>query len=189
MLIGYARTSTVEQDAGLEAQIRDLKAAGCKKVFQEKVSSIAKRAQLDACLEFLRDGDALVVSKPDRLARNTAELLGIVDSLTARNVGVVILSMGGERLDTRNPTSKLMLTILAGVATWEREIMKERQAEGIAKARADGKYLGRPTSIDAAEVMRLRETMGPAAIARQLGIARSSVYRILEPADAADGGI
>jgi DNA invertase Pin-like site-specific DNA recombinase len=82
-----------------------------------------------------------VVSKPDRLARNTAELLGIVDTLTARNVGVVILSMGGERLDTRNPTSKLMLTILAGVATWEREIMKERQAEGIAKAQADGNIL------------------------------------------------
>jgi DNA invertase Pin-like site-specific DNA recombinase len=73
-----------------------------------------------------------------------------------------------------------MLTILAGVATWEREIMKERQAEGIAKARADGKYKGRPASIDAAEVVRLRETMGPAAIAKQLGIARSSVYRMLE---------
>jgi DNA invertase Pin-like site-specific DNA recombinase len=75
MLIGYARTSTVEQNAGLEAQIRDLKAAGCKKVFQEKVSSIAKRAQLDACLEFLRDGDALVVSKPDRLARRRLQAL------------------------------------------------------------------------------------------------------------------
>jgi hypothetical protein len=78
-------------------------------------------------------------------------------------VGVVILSMGGERLDTCNPNSKLVLTILAGVATWEREVMKERQAEGIAKAQADGKYKGRATSIDAAEVMRLRETMGPAA--------------------------
>jgi DNA invertase Pin-like site-specific DNA recombinase len=181
MLIGYARTSTVDQDAGLEAQLRDLKAAGCNKVFQEKVSSIAKRAQLDACLEFLREGDALVVSKPDRLARNTGELLGIVDTLTERGVGVVILSMGkGERLDTRNPTSKLMLTILAGVATWEREIMKERQAEGIAKAQADGKYKGRPATLDAAEIKRLAASgVGPAKIARDLDIARSSVYRVL----------
>ncbi len=107
MLIGYARTFTVDQTAGLEAQVRDLRAAGCKKVFQDKVGSIAKRAQLDACLEFLREGDTLVVSKPDRLARNTGELLGIVDDLTARGIGVLILSMGGERLDTRNPTSKL----------------------------------------------------------------------------------
>jgi DNA invertase Pin-like site-specific DNA recombinase len=101
-------------------------------------------------------------------------------------VGVVLLSMGGERLDTRNPTSKLMLTILAGVATWEREIMKERQAEGIAKAQADGKYKGRSVSLDAAEIRRLATAgMGPAKIARQLGIARSSVYRMLEPAGAA----
>jgi len=186
MLIGYARTSTIEQNAGLDAQIRDLKAAGCGKVFQEKVSSIAKRAQLDACLDFLREGDALVVSKPDRLARNTGELLGIVDTLTARGVGVVILSMGGESLDTRNPTSKLMLTILAGVATWEREIMKERQAEGIAKAQAEGKYKGRPVSLNNAEIKRLTASgAGPAKIARDLNIARSSVYRVLAEQKAA----
>ena len=89
--------------------------------------------------------------------------------------------MGGERLDTRNPTAKLMLTILAGVATWEREIMLERQREGIAKAKAEGKYRGRPVSLDAAVIKRLAETMRPTAIARQLGIARSSVYRMLGP--------
>ena len=87
--------------------------------------------------------------------------------------------MGGERLDTRNPTSKLMLTILAGVATWEREIMLERQREGIAKAKAAGKYKGRPVSIDAAQIRQLRAELGPAAIAKKLGIARSSVYRVL----------
>ena len=87
--------------------------------------------------------------------------------------------MGGERLDTRNPTSKLMLTILAGVATWEREIMLERQREGIAKAKAAGKYKGRPISIDAAQIRQLRAELGPAAIAKRLGIARSSVYRVL----------
>jgi DNA invertase Pin-like site-specific DNA recombinase len=91
--------------------------------------------------------------------------------------------MGGERLDTRNPTSKLMLTILAGVATWEREIMLERQREGIAKAKAEGRYKGRkPTvglQVDVIRKMRA-DCLGPAIIARQLGVARSSIYRMLE---------
>jgi DNA invertase Pin-like site-specific DNA recombinase len=87
--------------------------------------------------------------------------------------------------DIRNPTSKLMLTILAGVAIWEREVMLERQREGIAKAKSEGKYKGRPASIDAAEIKRLTATMGPAAIAKHLGIARSTVYRLLEPAKVA----
>ena len=137
------------------------------------------RSRLDDCLTFLRDGDLLVVTKPDRLARSTAELLTIEADLSKRGIGLVILSMGGERLDTRNPTSKLMLTILAGVATWKREIMLERQREGIAKAKMDGKYKGRPASLDPAEIAMLAQTMGPAAIAKRLGIARSSVYRLL----------
>ena len=180
MIVGYGRTSTTDQTAGLTGQERDLKAAGATKLFTEQVSSVAQRAKLAECLAFLRDGDVLMVTKPDRLARSTAELLAIEADLSRRGVGLVVLSMGGERLDTRNPTSKLMLTILAGVATWEREIMLERQREGIAKAKEEGKYKGRPASIDAAEIRRLTATMGPAAIARHLGIARSSVYRMLE---------
>jgi DNA invertase Pin-like site-specific DNA recombinase len=179
MIIGYARTSTSDQTAGLVAQERDLRVAGAEKIFAEQTSSVAPRAVLRACLEFLREGDALAVTKPDRLARSTAELLAIEADLSKRGIGLIVLSMGGEKLDTRNPTSKLMLTILAGVATWEREIMLERQREGIAKAKAEGKYKGRPTSIDATEIKRLAETMGPAAIAKQLRIARSSVYRVL----------
>ena len=182
MFVGYARTSTTDQDAGLAAQERDLAAAGCTKVYAEQVSSVAKRERLAAVLDFVREGDVLVVTKPDRLARSTAELLSIVDGLTAKGVGLVVLSMGGERLDTRNPTSKLMLTILAGVATWEREIMLERQREGIAKAKADGKYQGRaPTAMrQAAEVRRLRdEGVAPSDIAKQLRMARASVYRAL----------
>jgi DNA invertase Pin-like site-specific DNA recombinase len=184
MIIGYGRTSTTDQTAGLTSQERDLKAAGATKLFTEQASSIAQRAKLAECLAFLREGDVLMVTKPDRLARSTAELLAIEADLSGRGVGLVVLSMGGERLDTRNPTSKLMLTILAGVATWEREIMLERQREGIAKAKSEGKYKGRPASINATEIRRLTATMGPAAIARHLGIARSSVYRMLEqPAD------
>ena len=179
MIVGYARTSTTDQAAGLAAQERDLKAADAERIFGEQVSSTAKRAKLAECLAFLREGDVLTVTKPDRLARSTAELLSIEVDLSKRGIGLVVLSMGGERLDTRNPTSKLMLTILAGVATWEREIMLERQREGIAKAKAAGKYKGRPISIDAAQIRQLRAELGPAAIAKKLGIARSSVYRVL----------
>ena len=125
----------------------------------------------------------LVVTKPDRLGRSTPELLTIEADLSKRHIGLLVLSMGGEKLDTRNPTSKLMLTILAGVATWEREIMLERQREGIAAARAEGKYKGRPSSIKPEEVRMLAATMGPAAIAKKLGIARSSVYRLLDYLD------
>jgi DNA invertase Pin-like site-specific DNA recombinase len=181
--VGYARTSTTDQLAGLEAQIRDLQGVGAEKIFSERVSSIATRPQLQACLDYLREGDLLAVTKPDRLARSTADLLSIHADLTKRGVGLLVLSMGGERLDTRNPTSKLMLTILAGVATWEREIMLERQREGIAKAKADGKYLGRKPTISPEEVRSLKaQGMGPAAIAKHLGVARSSVYRVLEEA-------
>jgi DNA invertase Pin-like site-specific DNA recombinase len=180
MIVGYARTSTTDQTAGLAAQERDLKAAGAERVFEEQVSSIGTRGRLKECLSFLRDGDVLTVTKPDRLARSAPELLAIEADLSKRGIGLVVLSMGGERLDTRNPTSKLMLTILAGVATWEREIMLERQREGIAKAQAEGKYKGRPVSLDAAKIAELRDRgVRPAAIAKSLGIARSSVYRVL----------
>jgi DNA invertase Pin-like site-specific DNA recombinase len=183
VLVGYGRTSTAEQDAGLAAQARDLKAAGAERVFLEQVSSMGTRPELKAALDFVREGDALVATKPDRLARNTAELLAIEAELTKRRIGLVVLSIGGDRLDTRNPTSKLMLTILAGVATWEREIMLERQREGIAKAKAAGLYRGRKPSIDAARVRTMAaDGTGPAEIARTLGIARSSVYLALKGA-------
>jgi DNA invertase Pin-like site-specific DNA recombinase len=189
MLVGYARTSTSDQTAGLAAQERDLKAAGCTKLFSEQVSSVASRDKLKMLLEFAREGGAIVVTKPDRLARSTAELLAIEADLAKRGIGLVILSMGGEKLDTRNLTSKLMLTILAGVATWEREIMLERQREGIAKAKDAGKYKGRkPTVAVQAEAIKTMHAGGtkPAHIARQLGIARSSVYRMLAEDDAAE---
>lgn len=191
MIVGYGRTSTAEQVAGLTAQERDLRAAGAERVWVEQVSSVAHRTALAECLGFLRTGDALVVTKPDRLARSTAELLTIEADLSKRGVGLVVLSMGGERLDTRNPTSKLMLTILAGVATWEREIMLERQREGIAAAKADGRYKGRaPTAQrQSVDVMRLdSEGVGRAEIARRLGMSRSSVYRVLDATSTVTAG-
>jgi DNA invertase Pin-like site-specific DNA recombinase len=182
MIVGYCRTSTAEQAAGLDAQIRDVRGAGAERVFSEQISSVATRAKLAECLAFLRDGDTLVVTKPDRLARSTAELLTIEADLSKRGISLMVLSMGGERLDTRNPTSKLMLTILAGVATWEREIMLERQREGIAAAKADGKYKGRKPTAQAkvAEIVALAEQGHTRdAIAAELGIGVASVYRVL----------
>ena len=182
MLVGYGRTSTVEQEAGLAGQERDLRAAGCEKVFAERVSSVAKRPQLEAALEFTREGDVLVVTKPDRLARSTEDLLGIVRRLEGRGVALRILSMGGSEVDTRGPTGRLMLTMLGAVAEFERALMLERQREGIAKAKAEGRYKGRaPTARRQAEtVMKLKaEGISPTDIAKRLGIGRASVYRIL----------
>jgi DNA invertase Pin-like site-specific DNA recombinase len=182
VIVGYARSSTIEQQAGFEAQIRDLKAAGCEKIFAEQVSSIATRAELDRCLEFVREGDVLVATKPDRLARSTENLLGITRELERKSVGLIILSMGGEKLDTRCPTGKLLLTLLGAIATFERELMLERQREGVAKAKAEGKYLGRkPTArAKAADVKRyIDDGWSREATARKLKISVASVYRIL----------
>src|SRR3954451_14114024 len=116
MHIGYARTSTAEQEAGLEAQERDLRAAGCEKVFAERVSSVARRERLEAALDYVREGAMLIVTRPDRLARSRADLFAIVARLEAKSVGLTIWSMGGQRIDTANATGKLMLTLLAAVA-------------------------------------------------------------------------
>jgi DNA invertase Pin-like site-specific DNA recombinase len=182
MLIGYARTSTAEQEAGLEAQARDLAAAGCSRTFAERVSSIGPRPELEAAIAFARQGETLVVTKPDRLARSVADLLGIIGRLEAKGVALRVLSMGGSQVDTGTPTGRLMLTMLGAVAEFERALMLERQREGIAKAKSAGKYQGRaPTAQrQAAAVRQMKaEGVGPSEIARRLGIGRASVYRIL----------
>ena len=182
MLIGYARTSTTDQVAGVEAQIRDLEAIGCEKMFVEQVSSVdmARREQLATALDYIRDGDTLVVTKLDRLARSVAHLLSIVDTLDQKGAALRILNLG---IDTATATGKLMLTVLGGIAEFERSIMLERQKEGIAKAKADGKYQGRkPTArAKATEVHELKaQGIGPSEIAKRLQISRASVYRVLE---------
>lgn len=185
-LVGYGRTSTADQKAGLAAQERDLHAAGCAKVFIEEISALAaKRPELDRALDYVRGGDTLIVTKPDRLARSTADLLDITKRLDAKGVTLRILSMN---VDTSTPTGKLMLTLLGAIATFERDLMLERQREGIAKAKADGKYKGRaPTArAKAADVIRLKgEGLTGDAIAAKLGIGRASVFRILRDATAA----
>ncbi len=182
MLIGYRRSSTSEQIAGYEAQEAKLLATGCTKIFGEMVSSVAQRDQLAAALDYVREGDMLVVCKIDRLARSTADLLAIVAKLKAKGVGLRILDFGGTEVDTKSPTGRMLLTMFAAVAEFERAVMLERQKIGIAKAKAEGRYRGRaPTARRLApQVHELRASgIGASAIAERLGISRASVHRIV----------
>ncbi len=179
MKIGYARTSTIEQRAGFDAQVQTLQSAGCEKLFKEQVSSVAHRPQLEAALDFIREGDTLVVAKLDRLARSTQHLLEIADRVRLKGAHLRVLNLG---MDTSTATGKLLLTVIGAIGQFEREMMLERQREGIAKARAEGRYKGRkPTArAKADEVKALRrQGFGATDIARQTGIGRASVYRIL----------
>jgi DNA invertase Pin-like site-specific DNA recombinase len=179
MLIGYARTSTVDQSAGLEAQERELRGLGVDKLFSEQVSSVAERAALDAAMDFARESDTLVVTKLDRLARSIRDLCDIVDRLKAKGVSLRILGMG---LDTATANGRLMLNVLGSVAQFEREIMLERQREGIAKAKTEGRYKGRaPTARRQGEKILALAGQGwtRAGIAEELGVSESSVYRVL----------
>ena len=179
MTLGYARTSTLDQVAGFEAQLRDLEAAGCTKTFQEQVSSVGTRPQLDAALEFIRSGDTLIVTKLDRLARSTTHLLTITETIERKGAALRILNLS---LDTSQPTGRMMLTMISAVAQFEREMMLERQREGIAKAKSEGRYKGRSPTARARtpEVIALRaQGVGPSEIVRRLGISRTSVHRIL----------
>jgi DNA invertase Pin-like site-specific DNA recombinase len=182
MLIGYARTSTLEQVAGFEAQIRELNDLGCEKLFQEQVSSVAHRDELNKAIDFARDGDVLVVVKLDRLARSISHLWKIIELLEAKKVGLRVLDLG---IDTQSATGKLILTLLGGINQFEREMMLERQREGIAKAKAEGKYKGRkPTArAKSAEVLEMKAAGATVKkITEELGISRASVYRILHAA-------
>lgn len=183
MLVGYARTSTLEQEAGLAAQVRDLQAAGCERIFEEQVSAVAPREVLKATMEFCREGDTLIVTKLDRLARNVSHLGSLIEQLTSRRVAVRILAMG---VDTATPTGTLMLNVMASVAQFERDMMLERQREGIAKAKADGKYKGRKPTARARtdEILTLRDKgLSMNAIAAQLSIGKGSVVRAIQGAN------
>ncbi|MBY5762564.1 recombinase family protein [Rhizobium leguminosarum] len=181
VMIGYARTSTTDQKAGLDAQLRDLQAAGCTKIFKEQLSSVANsRPELERALEFVREGDVLVVTKLDRLARSVADLVALTALLGGKRVGLRILALN---LDTSTPTGKLMLNLLGSIAEFERELMLERQREGIAKAKADGKYKGRaPTArSQASKVLELKAAgKSVSEIQETLSISRASVFRILK---------
>ena len=178
-IVGYARVSTVGQC--LDAQLGQLQQAGAERIFQEKVSGVKRdRPELQAMLDFIREGDTVIVTKLDRIARSTKHLLDIVDSLQGKGVDFKALNIN---LDTSTPTGKLMLTMLGAIATFEREMMLERQSEGIERAKREGKYNGRKATAraKAPEVKKLAQTgMTKQKIADQLNIGIASVYRILK---------
>ena len=173
--VGYARVSTAGQS--LESQLEALRA--CDKVFQEKGSGAkAERPQLVTMLDYVRDGDTVTVTKLCRLARNTKHLLEIVEYLEQKGVSLVVLNLG---IDTKSPTGRLMLTMIGAVASFERQLLLERQAEGIAIAKQKGVYKGRkPIQKDI--VSRVEELLSKGVsvkrTAERLGVSLSSVYRI-----------
>jgi DNA invertase Pin-like site-specific DNA recombinase len=185
MLIGYARTSTTDQHAGFEAQLMELKAYGCERMYQEQVSAVASRQELERAIDMLREGDKLVVTKLDRLARNVMHMGELLEQIEAKGAGLVILSLGSETVDTSTATGKLILNMMVSVAQFEREMMKERQVEGIKRAQAEGKYKGRvPTVMKQAEKVKALVDAGVTRVQvqEQLGISKASYYRCLKVA-------
>ena len=179
--VGYARVSTAGQS--LEVQEAALKAAGCEKVFSEKRSGTTTddRDALAQALEWVRPGDVLVTTRLDRLARSITDLRQIIDRLASKGVGFRAIQQGG--IDTTKAEGRLMLNMLASFAEFETDLRKDRQAEGIAKAKAKNVYRGRPPKSDPAimakEIARLEaEGRGATEIAKLLGIGRASVYRL-----------
>lgn len=182
MLIGYARTSTTDQKAGLDGQVTELRSAGVEELFVEQVSSMQRREELEKALKFIRKGDTLVVAKLDRLARSIPDLVRIIGTLEEKQTTLRILSMN---LDSSTPTGRLLVHLVGSVAQFEREIMLERQREGVAKAKAEGKYKGRkPTARAKREevIAKFKADQRATDIAKSVGIGRASVYRILNDA-------
>jgi DNA invertase Pin-like site-specific DNA recombinase len=181
MLVGYARVSSLGQS--LEVQEAALREAGCEKLFAEKRSGTTRqgREALQEALEFVREGDVLLVTRLDRLARSMGDLQGIIEELNRKGVGFRCLQQGA--VDTTSSMGRLVLNMLAAIAEFETDLRKERQREGIDKAKAAGIYKGRPVSIERDKVLALQaQGMGATDIAKQLGIGRASVYRHLKAA-------
>src|SRR5262245_21820277 len=182
-IIGYARVSSGGQDH--TTQFDKLKAAGAEKIFQEKQSGLDKeRPQLARCLEYVREGDVLIVTKLHRLARSAAHLHQIVETLDRKGVGFKVLD--DPSLDTTTRTGKLVFGILASIAEFETALRKERQMEGIARAKAEGRTGGRPALVTQAtmnEIRRLRneEQLSIRKIAAQVGFSKATVQKELAP--------
>jgi len=183
MIVGYARVSSSSQS--LEVQHEQLEAAGCEKIFAEKRSgrTVEGRDALADALDFVREGDVLAVTRLDRLARSVVDLHRLVEQLTANGCDFRVLQQSG--IDTTTSTGKLTLSILGAVAEFEADIRRDRQRDGIERAKARGVYRGRKPSIDTARIETLMAAgMAPAAIAREMGVGRASVYRHMSKVDA-----
>src|SRR5215203_1630762 len=175
--IGYARVSTTDQD--LDTQLAKLKAEGCQVIRSEKVSGSSRngRLELATIIEFLRPGDELVVTRLDRLGRDTRDVLNIVHDCDQRQAFVTVLD---PHICTRGEAGRIVVTVLGMVAQMERRFIKERQRDGIERAKAEGVYRGGKRRVDRDKVMAMTAAGdGPAAIASAVGCSRMQVYRIL----------
>lgn len=187
-IVGYARVSSAGQD--YEAQVEKLTAAGAAKIFSEKQSGLDKdRPELARCLEWVREGDTLLITKLDRLARSAVHLHQIAEELDRKGVGFKVLD--DASLDTTTRTGKLVFGILASIAQFETELRKERQMEGIAKAKAKAEkagapwITGRPTTLNHDEIRKLRTGgLSVRQIAKEVGCSPSAVQKVLKAGEA-----
>lgn len=176
--IGYARVSTLDQN--LDSQLDELKKVGCTKIFQEKASSVKKRPEFDKCLDYLREGDTLVVWKLDRLGRTTKKLLELIDDLKDRGINLQIITLG---VDTSTAAGRLFFTMMAGLAEMEHELIRERTNAGLQAARARGRLGGRKkidTDILNRAYMMYEAKMTVDDITKTLSISRSTFYKYLK---------
>lgn len=176
MIVGYARVSTSDQN--LDVQLAELKAHGCERIFTDKATGTnTARAGLTEMLDFVREGDTLVVVRLDRFARSLSDLYAMLERLTGQGVAFHCLR---QFIDTSTSTGKLTLAILGAVAEFENDLRRERQREGIVRAKERGVYKGRKRTVDVTEVLRMHEEGAkPTVIAAELGISRTSVYRAI----------
>lgn len=177
--IGYARVSSVGQS--LDIQNDKLTEYGCEKIYQEKkTGTTADRSELKAILDYVRDGDYLVITKLDRLARSTFHLTQIADGLKNKNVELIVLD---QNIDTSTPTGKLLFNMLASIAEFETEIRKERQLEGIEKAKAKGVQFGRKAKLTDTQIIEMKQKrengMLIKDVMKEFGLSKASVYRLL----------
>jgi DNA invertase Pin-like site-specific DNA recombinase len=177
MKIGYARVSSTGQNE--TAQVDLLVSNGAERLFVDKASGTSRegRPKLEEAIRFARSGDVLLVTRLDRLARSVVDLHGISKELETKGVDLIVTE---QSIDTTTPTGRLMFNMLAAIAEFETDLRKERQLEGIAKAKQEGRYKGRPVTVDAGAIRSaLASGESPTAIAKRLKVARSTVYRIM----------
>jgi len=178
-IVGYARVSSIGQS--LDVQIEKLSNYGCDKIYQEKVSGMtANRVELKSCLDFVRDGDKLVITKLDRLARSTLHLTQIADKLTKQGVELVVID---QNIDTSTPTGKLLFNMLASIAEFETEIRKERQLEGIEKAKSKGVKFGAKRKLNDDQLIQMKQERVDGVLIKDLmtkyNLSKDSVYRLM----------
>jgi DNA invertase Pin-like site-specific DNA recombinase len=186
MLVGYGRVSTIDQNHQMQEDA--LRAAGCEKLFLETISSGKKdRPQLAAALDYVREGDTLVVWRLDRLARSLHQLIETVEALDARGIALKSIT---EAIDTGTPGGRLVFYIFGSIAEFERAIIRERTKAGVAAAKARGRAGGRPAKVTSEQAEHARNLLGAgssvSSVARSIGVSRASLHRALERVEAVE---